>query len=112
MTEQIITSTITCILSIVIGWIAATLKQMRRKKTEEDSADKEWKIAMGNGMRSILRNDLVKTHREYVVHKGSCPLVVKEITERNYVAYHDLKGNGTAAKLFQDIMELPINENT
>ncbi len=111
MAEQILISAITCVISIALGWVASSLKQVKQKRTADCEKDDEWKQSMTQGMRDLLRNELVRVHQEYVVQQGSCPLIAKEIAERTYLSYHALEGNGTGTSLFRDIMELPIKED-
>lgn len=64
--------------------------------------------AMRDGMRTLLRQQLVNLHREYVLSGcAHCPLEIKEQATRIYEAYHALDGNGTGTKLYAEIMAVP-----
>lgn len=64
--------------------------------------------AMRDGMRSLLRQQLIDYHREYVVGGIPCPVRVKEQATSVYESYHALGGNGTGTQLWQEIMKQHI----
>ena len=98
---QVITSVLVWVITGLIGLVCTVLFKLLK----EERANAK---AMRNGMRTLLRNELIKTHREYVESSGKCPLAVKEYTERTYKAYHELDGNGTGTTMYEDIMALPV----
>lgn len=81
-------------------------KLLARQKKQEEKEDANME-AVKNGLRTLLRNELIETHRKYVEAGIPVPLAVKEYTERTYCAYHDLNGNGTGTRLYNDIMDAP-----
>lgn len=93
---QIIVWAVTGFLCFVAGRFCGAFKALK---------------AMLSGMRSLLRNALMETHRRCVIQQKYCEVVDKEVTERNYIAYHDLGGNGTGTRLYEEIMALPIKED-
>ena len=98
---------VTALLGYIIGKTREYHKAQQRKDTEREKLDH----AMQIGMRSLLRNALMETHRRCVIQQGYCEVADKEITERNYLAYHDLGGNGTGTRLYSAIMELPVKDD-
>ena len=62
--------------------------------------------AIKNGVQCMLRNDILREHKEYT-HKGYCPLYAKEALHRTYTAYHNLGGNDIATAKYKDVMNLP-----
>ena len=98
--NQVTSWAVIAILGFIAGCLVTFLTKMRKQIN-----------AVCEGLRSLLRSDIVKNHHEYVVLKGSCPLVVKEVAARNYKAYHNLDGNDIGTALFQDLMDLPIKED-
>lgn len=59
---------------------------------------------MRNGMRVLLRQQLIDYHRDYVVSGKPCPVRIKEQATSVHDAYHALGGNGTGTQLWQEIM--------
>lgn len=63
--------------------------------------------AIKEGLRTLLRNELIQAHRDYV-DRGFVTLEILEYCEQTYNAYHGLGGNGSGDKLWEDIKKLPI----
>lgn len=91
----------------VAGYLVAKLSDLKRKHEEQEAVEDTKTDALCVGVRSLLRNELVKAHRDTTT-RGGCSLLEKEIAERNYNAYHDLGGNGTGTAMFAQIMDAPI----
>jgi hypothetical protein len=66
---------------------------------------------MTSGVRSIIRAELVRAHREWVEEKGYITLEAREYVQRTYESYHALGGNGVGTTLYNDLMALPIRED-
>lgn len=65
--------------------------------------------SLKGGMLSLLRAELIRSHDKYI-RKGFCPLYAKEALEKAYKAYSALGGNGAMKQVYEDTMELPIEE--
>lgn len=65
--------------------------------------------SLKDGLLSLLRAELIRSHDKYT-RKGFCPLYAKEALEKAYKAYSALGGNGAMKQVYEDIMELPIEE--
>lgn len=76
---------------------AATAEAASRAKSEHDEA-------MEQGMVTLLRQQLVDYHRDYVASGRACPVTIKEQATEVYEAYHALGGNGTGTRLWEEIM--------
>ena len=83
----------------ILAWLARSMRALI--KTNDAQKD---------GIRTILRNELIVLHRGLAEEQGWCTLADKEYAERLYQAYHELGGNGTGTKLYEDVMKLPIRE--
>lgn len=86
---------VTAIVSGAITGITVFFKG-QKKKTE----------ALENGMLSLLRAEIIRQHDKYTDRK-CCPIYAKDALEKAYAAYHELGGNGTITKLYNDTMALP-----
>ena len=95
VTNGVFVWVVTGLLGCIVGLLAAFVRSEH---------------ALRKGMRSLLRNELVKAHRVFVVERDPVSLVDREVVDRNYQAYHSLGGNGTGTKLYEEIMDVPITE--
>ena len=105
MIELVITTAITSGVSALIGALVAVIVG-RVKRGAQASADTQRAIAAG--VKTLLRNELVASHREWVEEKGYVTLEALEYIEDTYNCYHTLKGNGSGTKLWEDIKALPV----
>lgn len=98
----LITSIVSCAISFVLGGILALVAARWKGMMKRERALQE-------GVRSLLRNQLIDYHEKYS-ERGYCPIYVKESARRSYEAYHDLNGNGVITKLYEDLMDLPESQ--
>ena len=98
--EQVFISVMSTVAVGLLAWIARKMRALVRTNH-----------AQQDGIRTLLRNELVRLHRDLVEAQGWCTLEDKEYAERTYIAYHELGGNGTGTVLYEDIMALPIKDN-
>ena len=64
------------------------------------------KSALAEGVKCLLRGEIVKAHEKYSA-KGYCPVAMKDVISKEYTAYHNLGGNDVATNLYHEIMQLP-----
>lgn len=64
--------------------------------------------AIGDGVRSLLRCELVRAHREHCIRGEPMALEDREFVHRTYEAYHSLGGNGTGTRLYEELMEVDL----
>lgn len=100
----------------VLGWILAPVcavlvselvrqrKELKAGKEEREKRDQ----AMEQGMRALLRQQLIDYHKEYVASGGPCPVRIKEQATSVHSAYVALGGNGTGTQLWNEIMEAKV----
>lgn len=94
-------------ISALIGAVVAAVFNWARQRTAKEVNSQK---ALVQGMRVLLRNELVEAHREYVETSGTISLEALEYIEGTYNAYYALGGNGSGAKLWMDIKALPIQD--
>ncbi len=63
-------------------------------------------IGLRNGMRSLLKNEIIRTYETYI-KLGYCPSFIKENIREIYESYHKLKGNGMGTSMVNEIYKLP-----
>ena len=98
ITAIVVTAIITAVVSATITGLL-TYFAMVRKIVK----------SLKDGLLSLLRAELIRSHDKYS-KKGFCPLYAKEALEKAYKAYSALGGNGAMQKVFEETMELPIEE--
>lgn len=86
-------------LTAVLGWIVGRVTSTAR-------ADREERQALYDGVRALLRSELMSTHHRAMVD-GGVTTTDREVMERTYSAYHALGGNGVATRLYDEFMGLP-----
>lgn len=114
MPELVLTALVTSFVSATIGAIVAAvvsrIKTAKSAHVHADEKEKALQAARDKALRTLLRNELVQMHREWVEEKGCITLEALEYAEDTYTTYHDLGGNGSGTKLWHDIKALPIKE--
>lgn len=92
-----------------VGWFAvpvcsAAVAYLIADRKRQHAHD----IAMEQGMRALLRQQLIDYHRRYdVANGGLVPMSVKEQASAIHEAYHSIGGNGTGTQLWHEILEAP-----
>ena len=76
-------------------------KAMSEAKTARDEA-------LEQGVRALLRQQLINYHKEYVASGRPCPVRIKEQATAVHDAYTALGGNGTGTQLWHEIMEAHV----
>lgn len=102
--NQLIGWVVSPLLAAIVGGLVVYVKGVVKRGNDHDKA-------MEQGMRALLRQQLIDYHRDYVVSGHACPVRVKEQATSVYAAYHDLGGNGTGTKLYQEIMNTHVEED-
>ena len=94
-------------LEFAFGLIVAALGIFYRKMAKQIKDDREKNKAIEDGLKALLRNELILAYNLYVVDKKYCPVYGKENVNAMYDAYHRLGGNGTITQLKEQIDNLP-----
>ena len=87
-----------------IGWTVKMVKDLRNKSAEEERKKDDKIDALCEGVRSLLRTELVRTHTKHVENDIPLTLADREHLERTYGAYHKLGGNGTGTELYNAVI--------
>ncbi len=107
---QLIMSILTAIMAGLVSRYMDKAKKLSEKQQAEHekilAIQKTENEAIRAGLRSILRNEIIKICRE-CLEKGSVPLHRDEQISKLYQAYHDLGGNGSVTRIVQEALELP-----
>lgn len=89
----------TSVIGALVGAVVASCKRMSAKGD-----------AMEQGMRALMRQELITLHKDYVVDLGYCPVMIKEHAGQVYRAYHALGGNGTCTQLYEEILDCHVED--
>lgn len=65
---------------------------------------------VAKGVQCLLRLELVRSHKTYTA-KEHCPYYAKDSLTRAYNAYHNLGGNDVATELYNQLMQLPSDDD-
>ena len=90
--------TYTLILPIVLGYIIWLLKNQ-----------KHYRDANSKGAMILLKVKLFEYHDKYM-ELGSIPPYAFENFCDMYESYHELGGNGTGTKMYEEIKDLHLNK--
>lgn len=82
-------------LGAVIGILSSRVRKDRAREK-----------AVEEGVQALLRNELVRSYREYE-KKGEMTILDKENIEGMFKQYENLGGNGTVKQLMTELMHLP-----
>ncbi len=105
ITQMVISYLVTAILSAVIGFISTKLKNNVQKQKEKDEEEKKKIKTLENGVRALLKNELVQAYREFK-DKGEISILDRENLEEMFKEYKELNGNGTLAKMMNELLNL------
>lgn len=87
------------LLAACCAWAAAKLKGIARSVG-----------ALKDGMRSMLRCELVRCHERYVVRGEPMGLSDLEYVQRTYESYHGIGGNGIGTSLYEEIAQAGVRK--
>lgn len=96
MVEAIFNWLVPFVCGGVIAWLTTAVK----KATSREQAERD-------GIQCLLRAEIIRQHEKYK-KRGYCPIYAKEALRKEYTAYHELGGNDVASRLFEEVMELPV----
>lgn len=95
--ELAVSWAVPALLAAGCGWVGVKLHGIARSVG-----------ALMDGMRSMLRCELVRAHREHCIRGEPMALEDREFVHRTYEAYHSLGGNGTGTRLYEELMEVDL----
>lgn len=93
----------------VLGWVLSPVcASLVTYIVTKRKTSKAHEAAMEQGLRTLLRQQLIDYHRQYVASGGPCPVRIKEQATAVHDAYTALGGNGTGTQLWHEIMEAHV----
>lgn len=95
----------------LMGYIVWLLQEQRKEARETSKATQEELDAIKQGVKLVLRRDLISEHAKYVVEKQPMPPLIYDNLCEEYEAYKALGGNGMAKKLMEDLGKARVGGN-
>ena len=102
--DQIAYIALTAAVSSIVGALVAAVVS-RAGRFASHSADEA--RGMQDGMRALLWRELRNIHADAVAN-GGMDLEERRHLENVYSAYHNIGGNGTGTRLYEESMRLPV----
>lgn len=94
-------------LEFLFGIVGSILTGLYAKLSKKIKAEQQRNIAIENGVRDILRMQILDTY-EKCKSSGMITVSRKDAIDSAYNSYHALGGNGTITHVHSEIMEMPI----
>lgn len=98
------TTAVTACISAVVGALVGAMTSHLGKRAEANAAEGK---GMREGMRALLWRELRNIHSEAAAD-GGMDVAGRRHLENVYSAYHDIGGNGTGTRLYEESMHLPV----
>ena len=99
MIDFIVTYWLEALFTLVCSVFALLFKYIIKKLKRQQAVEA--------GLQALLRNELIKSYREYE-EKGEISILDKENMEHMFKEYKNLGGNGTVEQMMTELMALPI----
>lgn len=93
---------VSALASALCGYLISQI----RNKTKKNKEEKDRLEKIEHGLMVLTRSDLMRLY-DIFSRKGYCPMSVKTSIEEEYIAYHELGGNGIATQMYEEILALP-----
>lgn len=103
---EVVKWAVPALLGALVGLAGRAIRMLRRRGEREEAEA----VAVREGVRSLLRCEIVRAHKEFVVRGEPMTLDDLEYLSKTYGAYHALGGNGTGTRLWEDIKATEIRE--
>lgn len=102
---SVVTWALTGLLGAVAGWAYKGLADAKAERMRDRAAEEARIEALCDGMRTLLRCELVRAHREFVRDGAEMHLSDFEYCQRVHESYHALGGNGTGSQLWSALQK-------
>ena len=95
-------------VEVLFGLIVAGLTAGYTQLSKRIKAEKEKNQAIENGLRDILRIQILDSYDSCVAAGRVISVSRKDAIDSAYTSYHALGGNGTITQVHKEIMEMKI----
>ena len=95
-------------LEVLFGLIVAGLGWAYRNLAKRFKAEREKNQAIENGVRDILRIQILDSYDKCVANGRKITVSRKDAIDSAYRSYHALGGNGTVSQAHDEIMKMDL----
>ncbi|MBO7673284.1 hypothetical protein J6S88_07765 [bacterium] len=110
MTAHIITIILSVVSGVLVYIVQNLLKENEKLRREKRDNQEKKQKAIGNGVLSLLKIQLIEYHDKYMQGQN-IPTYVYENWDEMYSAYEALGGNGMVKRMKDDIDRLRLGGN-
>ncbi len=110
LSDAIIVALINSAALIWVGWLQYRQNKELKAQRQTQAQDDRQK-AMEQGMRALMKGELVAIHERFVQAGRPMPVEIKDEADQVYDAYHALGGNGTGTELHRQIMVANVSDD-
>ncbi len=110
MTAHIITIILSVVSGVLVYIVQNLLKENEKLRREKRDNEEKKQKAIGNGVLSLLKIQLIEYHDKYMQGQN-IPTYVYENWDEMYSAYEALGGNGMVKRMKDDIDRLRLGGN-
>lgn len=103
MWEFIVKYWLEIVFGLIVSGLTAGVTRINKKLKEEKTRNQ----AIENGVRDILRMQILDTYERCKV-AGTITVSRKDAIDSAYSSYHALGGNGTITQVHNELMGMPI----
>lgn len=103
--SEITLTIFSAVMTAAVGALTAALKMhVQRERESEQRFDAEHVLLL-QGMRVLMKSELIRIHTEYVQAGKPVPLNIKDQANSVHEVYTGLGGNGVGTHLWQEIID-------
>lgn len=95
--NPILSQIISIVVAAICGWLSAQAHRLKKRDA-----------ALYEGMKAVLRRELVDDYENYVVDSSQLSLERKREIDECFAAYTALGGNGTAAQMYDRLKRVEV----
>lgn len=104
--SQIIAGGLSVLSGLLLWWCKSLLTEVNRLKSERRREADTERRAMKDGVLALLRIQMFEYYKAYLLDSGSIDAVSYDNWADMFEVYSTLGGNGTIAKINEDIKRL------
>lgn len=103
--SEIALALFSAVMTAIVGALGASLRMHKeRERRAEERFDAEHDYLL-QGMRVLMKSELIRLHAEYVQAGKPVPLDIKDQANSVHDVYAALGGNGVGTHLWQELMD-------
>lgn len=97
LSNPIVSQVISIVVAAACGWLGAQASRLKRRDA-----------ALYEGMKAVLRKELVDDFERYVVNGHALSIERKREIDECFTAYEELGGNGTGRQMYDKLCQVKV----